>query len=107
MSNQFMKPQTYYGDWYVITGDAGSLFLPVQAHGELPIDPDNPEYVHEESLWELDDYYHGSKVTKARAIKGWGARLRARSYLHCTDWIGPFGTKVEALDELEKLHGDD
>lgn len=37
---------------------------------------------------------------------GYYARLSASGYLDCTDWIGPFDTEAEALQELYETYGD-
>lgn len=102
----FMQPFAEYGTWYVLDGDAGGLLVSVEVAGELPMDPDNPEYVVDENLWELADYYGGSNIVEARVVKGWAARLSAPGYLDCTDWIGVYDTEALALAELESVYGD-
>lgn len=37
---------------------------------------------------------------------GWGARLSAPGYMDCTDWIGPFSTEQEAVEELYEMYGE-
>ena len=101
-----MQPFAEYGTWYVLDGDAGGLLVAVDVVGELPMDPDNPEWVVEGNLWELADYYEGAEIYRAHVVKGWAARLSAPGYLDCTDWMGPYTSEAEALAELEAAEGE-
>lgn len=103
-----LELQSYYGDWYVIEGEAGTVLLPIEVHGhELPLSMDSPEFVADHALHELQPYYDGAVIAHARTVKGWGARLSAPGYLDCTPWMGVYATESEALAELEAVYGDD
>ena len=48
----------------------------------------------------------GFEVTE-EIISGWFARYSAPGYLDCTDWMGPYGSKSEAIREVRSVYGPD
>ena len=67
-----------------------------------------PEYYHGSCVltddgWVPDD---GSADDAADCQDGWLCRLSASGYLDCTDWHGPYASRVEALIALVDLYAD-
>ena len=89
-----MEKQVDYCTMYDVDTDCGSFLVP----GDLVGDNPSPE--------DFRDYVDGEPEDFTR-VKGWFARLSAPGYMDCTDWIGPYDTEEEAIEELDALYGEE
>jgi hypothetical protein len=89
----FMKLQTDYCAMFSVEcGCMGSYLIPADLVG------DNPERE------DFRDYVDGEPLEYTR-VEGWFCRYSAPGYMDCTDWIGPYETEEEAIEECEALYG--
>lgn len=95
----FMEPDVEFMSMFsVLTTYCDSCLVPAELVSESP------------SAEELQDYVEGTVRTRedgspdAVLLKGWFARLSAPGYLDCTDWMGPYDTEEEAINELTEFY---
>lgn len=100
----FMKPVVENMEAFVLETTAGTVIVPADI-----IDS------KEQSLYECGRYQQafGLYLSGRESIfsitkkKGWFARLSASGYMDATDYIGPYDTENEALNELLRLYDVD
>ena len=83
----FMEHQIEFGEWFIYESKDGGIYA---------IEHDLMDCISEDEV---------SEVVNQR-IEGWGARLSARGYLDCTEWI-VFDTKKDACDYLDTYYPED
>jgi hypothetical protein len=81
----FMKPNVVKMDVVEVDTRDGSFLLPIEY---LPLEV--------------------TAVTEITAVHTgqWIARLSAPGYMDCTDWMGPFDSEEEALEELFQIYSN-
>ncbi len=58
-------------------------------------------------VWSERRHYKLITGERWKKAPGWYARKSAPGYLDATDWMGPFDSEREALDELRDLYDGD
>lgn len=123
---EFMQPEIYKGEAYVVDGPHGGEIIPLDACGDLgaceptPCESfgdgktfagyrygDAPAGMRELAE-KLADYMQNkpAEVWTIERRKGWLYRLTASGYMDSTDW-GIASTRREAYRELVSNYGDD
>jgi hypothetical protein len=91
--SSFMKPQTLFGNWYLLETSEGGVNLPVDEYGDNLTDDELAEAT------ETD-------IEEVNKAQGFGARLSANGYTDCTEWTF-FDTEEEAVKFLIDTYGKD
>lgn len=94
MKDNFMQIETYQGHFQRINNTNEGDILTPEKYAEYP--------GNEEAAAA-----YGVEPEDVETVFGWFARLSAPGYMDCTDWIGPYDTEEEAVEECEALYGDE
>lgn len=77
-----MQPQVVYDEFYTFETNEGSMAVPSDVFN----------FYDDVEKWEVEKQI------------GWFARLSMPGYLDATDWIGPFDSEKDALEELNNTY---